>query len=406
MSETLSGQPAAPAGLLAGRAVLLLALAAFVSSATLRAVDPLVPAIAAEFRTTPGGVGLVITAFTLAYGVCQLLWGPVGDRFGKFRVVALACLFSAATAGSAALAWSLPALAALRLLSGMTAAAIIPLSMAFIGDHVAYEQRQATLARFMSGQILGLVAGQIVGGMVSDWLSWRALFVILAGLFLLPGLLLWRELRLERVPPPILGAGMGPARLAATWLGLWRRPWPRTVLLTVMLEGVVFFGPFGYISAHLHTAFALDYAVIGAILATFGLGGIVYALNVGVLVRRLGEKGLAGWGGALLAFGYAGLALAPSPALAVPAIVVVGLGFYMLHATLQTNATQMAPEARGFAVAAFASSFFIGQGLGAWVGGLAADHLGLPVLFLAAAPAILLLGGGFARQLRHRPRPA
>src|SRR5918998_1217334 len=106
---------------LAARPVLYLSLAAFVSAATLRAVDPLVPAIAGEFRTTPGAVGLTVTAFTLAYGACQLFWGPVGDRFGKYRVVALACLLSAATAGAAAFAHSLPTLAGLRLPGGGTA---------------------------------------------------------------------------------------------------------------------------------------------------------------------------------------------------------------------------------------------------------------------------------------------
>src|SRR5262245_42477514 len=115
-------------------------MAGFVSAATLRAMDPLVPAIAGEFATTPGSVGLTVTAFTLAYGVCQLFWGPVGDRFGKYRVITLASFLSAATAGAAALAHSLPALALLRLVSGVTAAAIIPLAMALIGDHVPYEE--------------------------------------------------------------------------------------------------------------------------------------------------------------------------------------------------------------------------------------------------------------------------
>ena len=77
---------------LAARPVTLLAMAAFVSAATVRVLDPMVPAIAGEFATTPGAVGLTVTAFTLAYGVCQLFWGPVGDRYGKYRVIAWACV--------------------------------------------------------------------------------------------------------------------------------------------------------------------------------------------------------------------------------------------------------------------------------------------------------------------------
>ncbi len=396
---------AVPATTLPARAVVLLAMAGFVSAATLRAMDPLVPAIAGEFATTAGAVGLTITAFTLAYGVCQLFWGPVGDRFGKYRVITIACLLSAATAGAAALAHSLPMLAALRLLSGVTAAAIIPLAMAFIGDHVAYEQRQATLARFIAGQIMGLIGGQMIGGIVGDQFGWRAVFLVLSALFLLAGLLLWRELRRAALPPPILGAPARPAELAIAYLRLVGRPWPRTVLLTVFAEGFLFFGALAYVGVALHAAYGLSYTMVGVTLGAFGLGGVLYALNASRLVARLGERGLARIGGCMIGLGFLALPFAPSAWLAAVAIGLLGLGFYMLHATLQTNATQMAPEARGFAVSTFASCFFIGQGLGAWLGGHIVDGPGTTLLFTAVAPLLLLLGLVFAHRLAHRPAP-
>ena len=52
------------------------------------------------------------------------------------------------------------------------------------------------------------------------------------------------------------------------------------------------------------------------------------------------------------------------------AITAIGLGFYMLHNTLQTNATQMTPEARGTAVAIFSSALYLGQTLGVAVNGI------------------------------------
>lgn len=399
----MPGQVAARSTTLPARAVVLLAAAAFVSAATVRVTDPLVPAVAGEFATTPGTVGLTVTAFTLAYGVCQLFWGPVGDRFGKFRVITLACLLSAGTAGAAALAHSLPALAALRLLSGVTAAALIPLSMAFIGDHVAYEQRQATLARFIAGQIMGLIGGQMIGGIVGDRFGWRAVFFVLAAMFLLAGLLLWRELRSGRLPPPVLGTPARPAELGMAYLRLLGRPWPRTVLLTVFAEGFLFFGALAYVGVALHAAYGLSYTMVGVVLGAFGLGGVVYALNARALLARLGERGLARGGGCLVAVGFLTLPLAPAAWLAALAIGLLGLGFYMLHATLQTNATQMAPEARGLAVSTFASCFFTGQGLGAWLAGYLVDGPGTTPLFLAVAPLLLLLALAFAHRLAHRP---
>ena len=380
-------------------------MAGFVSAATLRAMDPLVPAVAGEFATTPGSVGLTVTAFTLAYGVCQLFWGPVGDRFGKYRVITLACLLSAVTAGAAALAHSLPMLAALRLLSGVTAAAMIPLSMAFIGDHVAYEQRQATLARFIAGQIMGLIGGQMIGGIVGDQFGWRAVFLVLAAMFLIAGLLLWRELRAGALPPPVLSPPARPAQLALTYLRLVRQPWPRTVLLTVFAEGFLFFGALAYVGVALHAAYDLSYTMVGVVLGAFGTGGVLYALNARTLLARLGEPGLARTGGCLIGLGYLALPFAPTAWLAALAIGLLGLGFYMLHATLQTNATQMAPEARGLAVSTFASCFFTGQGLGAWLGGYILDGPGAKLLFATVAPLLLVLGLAFAHRLKRRPGP-
>jgi YNFM family putative membrane transporter len=370
----------------------------------MRVADPLVPQVAHDFAVTPGRAAIVVTAFALAYGLCQVVWGPIGDRFGKYRTIATMTLCSAATVAIAGFVHSLSALALARLVSGATAAALIPLSMAFIGDHVAYERRQPVIARFLTGQIMGLVAGQVFGGIFGDTLGWRGVFLLLGALYLLVGALLVLELRRGGLPPPILGAPAGPVRLLTGYAGLVRRSWPRRVLATVFIEGFVFFGAFAFVGAYLHAAFGFSYTVVGAFLAAFGAGGLLFALTVRTLVARLGERGLALWGGAIILLGFLTLAATPTALLLPPAVGLLGLGFYMLHNTLQTNATQMAPEARGLAVSAFASSFFLGQAGGAWLGGLVADTAGFPLLFLAAGPLVLLLATAYAQALAGRQR--
>lgn len=385
-----------------GRAIVLLATAAFASAATMRVADPLVPQLATEFSVTPGSAGIVVTAFALAYGTCQLLWGTLGDRLGKFRLVALLTTASALTVGSAAFAGSLTGLAALRLLGGATAAALIPLSMAFIGDHVAYEDRQATIARFLSGQILGLLAGQVFGGVIGDAFGWRAVFLALGGLYLAVGLLLLRELATGRLPPPRLSGGGGSVLTGLR--ELLRRPWARTVLLVVGLEGALFFGAFAFIGAFLHDRFGLSYAAVGLQLVGFGLGGLLFALLARSMVARLGERGLVAGGGALIALGFGAIALAPVAALVSLALAVLGLGFYMLHNTLQVNATQMAPEARGLAVSVFASCFFLGQAVGVWLIGNLVDSAGYTPAFLLAGLCMPGLAGWFVSR-RGRLQP-
>jgi MFS transporter, YNFM family, putative membrane transport protein len=384
------------------RPIVLLSAASFASVATMRVADPLLPQVAAEFGVSAGEASVIATAFALAYGFCQLGYGVLGDRFGKYRLVTLATLLSALTVGSAAFADSLAMLGAARLAGGATAAAIVPLSMAFIGDHVPYEHRQTTLARFLTGTILGIVSGQVFGGVLGQVVGWRAVFLLLGAVFLLIGALLLVEVRSTRVPPPLLTGSITLRSLAQRYAMLFRRPWARVVLVTVCAEAFLVYGAFTFVGAYLHDDFGLDYATVGILLGFMGLGGLLYALTVRVLVRTLGERGLALWGGIALAVAFVILASAPLAAMA-PAIALLGLGLHMLHNTLQTNATQMTPEARGLAVSTFANVLFLGQAAGVWLAGQVIDRLGFAPVFVAAGVALLLVGTGFALMLRHRP---
>jgi predicted MFS family arabinose efflux permease len=106
-------------------------------------------------------------------------------------------------------------------------------------------------------------------------------------------------------------------------------------------------------------------------------------------------------GGLVIGLTYLAVAAAPSWPLVALAFLVAGFGYYMLHNTLQTQATELAPGARGSAVALFAASLFLGQGLGPVLYGPVAPMSGYPALFVGAGLLTMLLGVVAVRLIRR-----
>jgi len=378
-----------------------LAVAGFASQAMVRSADSLLPQIATDLGVTVGAASIIVSFYTVMHGSMQLIIGPIGDRFEKYRVIAFATALCAVIVMLCGFAHTLFWLTVARVASGACAAWIIPLGMAFIGDVTPYERRQQVLARYLSGQITGQLFGQAAGGVIGDLLGWRSVFFVLAAMFAIAALGLFRELAVNPAthPPRHAEEGRG---LAAGYRMVLASPWARIVMLAVACETALAFGAFAYVGADLHLRFGLSFTLVGLVVGTFGIGGLIYALTVKQLVTRLGQTGLALYGACTLGLAYLILALAPSAWIAPLGVTLVGLGFYMLHNTLQTNATQMTPQARGTAVALFSAAVYFGQTLGVAAAAPIVDRAGAPVLFVIAAVLLPVLGMWFSAQLRKR----
>ena len=382
-------------------AVVLLALAGFFSGAALRICDGLIPRIAADFGLTPGVAGRVVLTFAVAYGLSQLLFGPLGDRYGKARVMCGALFACALASLACVLAPGFEALVRLRIFWGIAAAGVIPLAIAWIGDAVPYEQRQATLARLLTGTLSGMTAGQLGGGLFADSpLGWRGAFATLCAGYVVVGFLLLVRLRSIPSAPPVRGGG----RFAfAQQLGaVLAIPWARVVIVAVFAEGVFLLGPLAFLPSYLHEHFGLALSKAAALIALYAFGGLLYTLVAHRIVRRLGERRMVATGGAVMGLGFLALYATPVAWLAGPVALAIGFGTYLLHNTLQTNATQMAPATRGTAMALFAFCFFNGQAIGVSLAGYAYDHGGPLPLLVVPAIALPVLGWSFAAAMRHR----
>jgi MFS transporter, YNFM family, putative membrane transport protein len=393
------------------RSILLLSVAAFASSISMRICDPMLPRLAEQFGVDLTAVSAVVTWFAVGYGALQLLWGPIGDRVGKFRL----CMWATATAALASLGCALAPdlfwLTMARLAAGGVAAAIIPLSLAWIGDVVAFEYRQPVLARFMAGSIMGVVSGQLVGGLLADTLGWRSAFAALSVVFIAAAALLARELpTVRRLTAAAKNASPEHAQarprgtLAQNYLAVLRDSWVRQMLTLVGLEGLLVFGPLALIPASLHERLALPVWATGLIASGFALGGLAYTSIARRLIARLGEQGLAITGAGLLAVGMPLMAVGSVWPVCFAGCLIMGLGFYSMHNTMQAHGTQMAPRQRGLGVGLFAFCFFAGQSSGVALAAQLVARVGFKPVFLGCAVAIALLGAAFRMALTRRHR--
>ena len=176
----------------------------------------------------------------------------------------------------------------------------------------------------------------------------------------------------------------------------------RQFLVVAVVQGGAGFGLVAIIATHLHETHGLALSSSGAIVALFGLGGMLYMSVARHLIRLLGEHGLVLAGGYTLAAALLTVGLSPWWQLAPPAMLVGGFAFFMLHNTLQANATQMAPQARGLGVSMFATGLFLGQALGVGLASSLIAHLGSGKVVAGGALVMASMATYLSFQLRRR----
>lgn len=386
------------------RAIFLLSLAGFASQAMVRVSDSLLPQIATDLTVTIGAASIVIISYGLAHGTVQLFAGEIGDRFGKYYSVAGLSAIAAAATVLCGLAASLSELVVYRLLCGLAAGCIIPLAMAYIGDVVPYEQRQPVLARYLTGQISGLLFGQVAGGVLGDLFGWRNVFFILGGIFALAAAALIAELAVNPATRASSARAERKGGLIAEYRIVLSSPWARFITICVFVEAALLYAVLSFIGADLHLRFGLSFTMVGLVVGCFAIGGLIYTFAVRMLVNRLGQIGLVIMGGALVSIGFLTLSFQPVWWLAPIATTLIGLGFYMVHNTFQTNATQMAPQARATALAIFSSALYMGITAGVAAAAPVVDRFTAVPVFLTSAIGFPLLCMVFARGLLNKRR--
>jgi EmrB/QacA subfamily drug resistance transporter len=192
------------------------------------AVAIALPTLQGDLGARPIEAQWVLTAYGLSFGGGLLLGGRLGDLYGRRRLLIVGMAVFAAAALAAGTAPTLGVLVAARALQGLGAAAAVPAALALIGSlFPPGRERTRALALMASMAGVGIISGLVLGGLATDFLGWRSVFLLMAPLALLAALVAPRalpEARADDAPgrPDLIGALLVTGGFATLLVGLTR----------------------------------------------------------------------------------------------------------------------------------------------------------------------------------------
>lgn len=360
-----------------GLIVLVLSLLLGLQPITTDLYLPALPTITQVFGAAMSQAQLTLSALLLAFGVSQLVWGPLSDRFGRRPVLLTGtALYVLASVGSAA-ATSIEQLIVLRVLQGAAMGAGVMCARAVVRDLYAPTEGARVMSKGLSG--LGVIAclSAPVGGLLAEYLGWRAALLALAvfGALVLTVLALRFEETLDRKNP----SALEPGTLWRTWSQIARHPtfWAYAVLATASYAGLFTFlaaGSFVFIGV-----LGLSKPAYGLAMLTMSLSYIAGTFICRRLLPRFGVRRTVAIAGAATL--TAGTSMGVMALMGVQSVAAIMVPFYLfmvghgVHQPCgQSGAVGPFPQAAGAAsalsgflmmVVAFAMGGWLGRSLAA-----------------------------------------
>lgn len=377
------------------RSLWILALGNFAVGTSALAAAGLLGVIATDLQVPLGSAGAVITAYALTYAVSAVLLGGLTARLPrKTLLLSGLTLFTLGNIG-AALAPSFTVLLIARALSAIGASLFTPVASGVAAALVAPDIQGRALALVFVGIPVANVLGMPLGTWIGGQLGWRVTFWLIVGLGILA---LLGVIALTRSVPT--------ESLPARWTLLLRRP---TLMRSVAVIVLLYLGQFmvyPYLVTVLHGRTHLSDIGVTAMLLGFGLAGLLGNWLGGRLTDHWDSQWTLWTGLSLTALGLLLLPIVLTDARGVlAAILLWSVGALMVNPPQQAQLVARAPDATGMALALNASALYLGQALGAPLGGmLAANHLSrlgtFGGLVALAALAVSLWSNG-AKHAEH-----
>ncbi len=338
----------------AARVVLILSLLLGLQPITTDLYLPALPALTASFGAPMGQAQLTLTALLLAFGLSQLVWGPLSDRFGRRPILLIGMGAYLVASVASALSPSMSILILCRALQGAAMGAGVVCARAILRDLFTPLEGARVMSKALTG--LGIIAcvSAPLGGWLSDLFSWRVALLALT-VFSAIGLALV-ALRFTETRPETHRNAFQPRALLHTWLSVLRHP---TFLAYSALSAASYGGLFTFLAA---SSFVFI-RVLGLSVTEYGFvmffNSLLYVLGTMLcrqLVPRVGvQRAIAIAGSLSLAGGTVMGLLALAGYQSVWAIMLPQSLFMLAHGVhqscSQSGAVGPFPQAAGVASA-------------------------------------------------------
>ena len=388
----------------------------------------------------------VVTAYVLASTVTTPLYGKLGDQYGRKRLLMAAIVIFLIGSALSGLAQSMDQVIVFRALQGLGAGGLLVGAIATIGDLVSPRERGQYMGYMMAAMSLAMIAGPLVGGYITDSLSWRWIFYInmpvggAALIYLFFTLHLPRHKvahKIDYLGAALLAVAAASLVLLTTWGGS-QYPWRSAQILGLgalavaatagflytetraaepvlplhvfrnrnfsliagmsFLLGLAMFGALTFLPLYQQTVQHLSATASGLMLIPLMLGSTVTALIAGQVTTRTGRyKALPIIGSGVMAIAMyllTGLSLSTSLVTSGLYFVVLGVGMgFLMQITTLVAQNSVAPGDIG--VASSSRAFFqqIGGSIGVSAFGAIFAHR-LTSHLSATLPGVHLATGG------------
>jgi len=373
--------------------------------ATIFAISPLLPDIAASFGVAPARAGWLIGAYGLAMAIVAPTVGLLARRLPRARVIVAGLLLFALVWLFAATTRRFDALLGLTLLAGAATGAVIPATYAYAGDLSSFAHRGQVMGRIVSGWSIAILLVVPVMAIASQAIGWQAAFAGLAVAALLAAAVL------ALAPRPAVAADAEAAAELPVGPSLRRVLSHRPTLFVLAVNGIdmgAFYAVYAFLGNEIRRVNDWGAAPVGFAIAAYGAGLLIVTLN-GRLIDRIGKTRSAIAALAVLGVLLSGLPwLVGASVLLVLVIVAWGCTQGVFFTAITSLATEQIPELRGVVTAMLSGATYLGVTLFSPLAVLLYERAGFPAvgalagLASLAAAALLAWPGAQVASVERR----